>query len=103
MLDKASLIPNLLAKLEKLPSGEAIDLRTYKRNRSILIIKKTIDTYVIVENGFYQDRMRIPSSQLKKTLKTLVKREFPRSNKVRVYHLGSWDETKQDLPARKKL
>ena len=103
MLDKASLIPNILAKLDKLPCGEAIDLRTYKRNRSILIVKKTVDTYMIVENGFYQDRMRIPSSKLKKTLKTLVKREFPRSNKVRVYYLGSWDETEQNPPARKKL
>ncbi len=103
MLDKASLIPTLLTKLEKLPSGEAIDLRTYKRNRSVLIVKKTPQSYVIIENGFSRDHLHVSAAKLKKTLKTLLKREFPRSNKVRLYYLGQWGEATQSLPKMKKL
>jgi hypothetical protein len=103
MLDKATLLPTLMDKLARLPCGEAVDLRTYKRNRYVLIVKKDSDSFLIVENGFYQDRFLVSSSKLKKTLKVLIKREFPRSNKVRLYPLGPWDERSDPLPKRKKL
>jgi len=88
MLDKSTLIPNLLKRLQKLPVGDYIDVRSYKRDRSLLIIKLPGGYFRIVENGFEQHEFELDESALKKTLKTLVKREFPRSNKIRLYAMG---------------
>jgi hypothetical protein len=89
MLDKATALPALLRRLEKLPAGHALDLRTYKRNRSVLIRRTGEDEFSVAEDGFHKEDFRVPLSGLKKLLKTLLKREFPRSAKIRVYDLGA--------------
>ncbi|OIQ49266.1 hypothetical protein BerOc1_01191 [Pseudodesulfovibrio hydrargyri] len=101
MLDKATALPALLRKLEKLPQGHALDLRTYKRNRSVLIRRTGTDAFAVTEDGFHQEDFSVPLSGLKKLLRTLLKREFPRSTKIRVYDLGAADG--QDLPAGRKV
>lgn len=90
MLDKSALIPALRARIAKLPVGHAIDLRTYKRDRSVVIVKLTAEQLLIIEDGFEQNEYRIEKGGLQKILKTLLKREFPRSNKVRLYQLGEY-------------
>jgi hypothetical protein len=101
MLDKATALPALLRRLEKLPLGHALDLRTYKRNRSVLVRRTDADAFHVVEDGFHQEDFRVPFSDLKKLLKTLLKREFPRSTKIRVYDLGAADG--EDLPTGRKI
>ncbi|MCF8086300.1 MAG: hypothetical protein K9J48_05345 [Desulfohalobiaceae bacterium] len=103
MLDVSALIPAVLAKLDKLPSGHALDLRTYKRNRSVIIRKQDEDSFLFLENGFYQDRLTVPGDKVKKTLKKMLRKEFPRSRKVRVYELGPWDEETSEPPKLKTL
>ncbi len=103
MLDKSAVVQAILNKLDKIPCGHALDLRTYKRNRSVIILKQTEDSYRIIEDGFSQERFTVPSAKLKKTLQKLLKKEFPRSRKVRVYDLGSWDEDKDFPPKLKTL
>lgn len=103
MLDKSTVIQAVQSKLDKMPSGHALDLRTYKRNRSVIILKQTEEAYLIIENGFSQERFSVPAGKLKKTLQKLLKREFPRSRKVRVYDLGAWDESQESPPQLKTL
>ncbi len=103
MLEVTALIPAVLAKLDKLPKGHAIDLRTYKRNRSVIIRKEDEESFYFVENGFYQDQFTVPKDKVKKTLKKMLKKEFPRSRKVRVYDLGVWDEKTDEVLPLKKL
>lgn len=91
MIDKATALESMLRKLEKLPVGHALDLRTYKRNRSVLVRRTAPDAFDVTEDGFHRDRFQVPFSGLKKLLKTLLKREFPRSTKIRVYDLGAAD------------
>ncbi|MFO7816906.1 MAG: hypothetical protein ACQES5_08350 [Thermodesulfobacteriota bacterium] len=91
MLDKSALIPAVSQKLEKIPIGSCIELRTYKRNRSVLIIKTTREIYNFIENGFEKTSFEVKASKLKSALKKILKREFPRSNKIRVYDLGKYD------------
>ncbi|MGE4423714.1 MAG: hypothetical protein AB7D39_15575 [Pseudodesulfovibrio sp.] len=91
MLDKATALPALLRKLDKLPQGHALDLRTYKRNRSVLIRRAGADAFDVAEDGFHREDFRVPFSGLKKLLRVLLKREFPRSTKIRVYDLGAAD------------
>ena len=103
MLDVSTLIPSIQARLDKLPVGHALDLRTYKRNRNVIIRKQDQDSFLFLENGFYQDRMTVPGDKVKKTLKKMLKKEFPRSRKVRVYDLGFWDEEAEKPPQLKTL
>ena len=101
MLDKATALPALLRRLDKLPRGHALDLRTYKRNRSVLIRRVGADAFDVIEDGFQREDFRVPFSGLKKLLKTLLKREFPRSTKIRVYDLGA--ASGQALPTGRKV
>jgi len=88
MIDKATAIETVMRKLKKLPQGHAIDLRTYKRNRSVVIARTGENKFDVVEKGFFEERFLVPLSKMKKLLKNLLKREFPRSTKIRLYDLG---------------
>jgi len=92
MLDKDKIIETVIAKLKKLPVDHYLDLRTYKRNRSLVIIKKSEDDFLIIEDGYFHERCQLKSDKLKKTLKTLLRKEFPRSHKIRLYVMGSFSE-----------
>ncbi len=87
MLDIAGAIPTIITKLKKLPIGRGLDLRTFKRDRSVAIIRTAEDSYHVTENGFEQATLETNIKGMKKALKTLLKREFPRSNKIRVYEI----------------
>ena len=89
MIDKPSVIKTVLEKLAKLPVGHYLDLRTYKRNRSVIIVRRESDL-LIIEDGFHKESFTVDLSKLKSLLKTLLKREFPRSNKVRLYTMGEY-------------
>lgn len=84
MLDISAAVPIISKKLKDLPIGEGLDLRTYKRDRSLVILKSSGTEYRIIENGFAKQEFVIPADKLAKTMKSLLKKEFPRSNKVRV-------------------
>ena len=103
MIDKTTLIPAVLQKAKKLPVNHCIDVRTYKRDRSVLIVKLSIDVFLVKEDGFYQEEFEVPLGKLSKLLKTLLKKEFPRSHKVRLYDLGEYSPEKFAGIARKKI
>jgi len=91
MIDKATAVETVLRKLKKLPIGHAIDLRTYKRNRSVVIKRTGDDEFDVVEKGYNEERFLVPLSKMKKLMKNLLKKEFPRSTKIRMYDLGEAD------------
>jgi hypothetical protein len=84
MIDIKTLIPSVQKRLDRLDVGGEIELKTYKRDRGVTIIKVTDDRLLIREDGFVKNEFEIPVEKLKKTLKSLLKKEFPRSNKVRL-------------------
>lgn len=92
MIDKDKIIETVMTKLEKLPVEHYLDLRTYKRNRSLVIVKKSEDNFLIIEDGYFREKHYLRSDKLKKSLKTLLKKEFPRSNKIRLYVMGKFSE-----------
>ncbi|XPV76827.1 MAG: hypothetical protein ACNI27_02585 [Desulfovibrio sp.] len=91
MIDKSSAISTIKQKLTKLPVGHCLDLRTYKRDRSVVIRKDDENTYLFIVNGFSKERITVSVKKLERTLKGLLKKEFPRSNKIRLYDLGKTD------------
>ena len=118
MIDKTNAVRILLERVAKLPCGHALDIRTYKRNRSVVLVRRMKpasgagqcpdgqptsdrDTVLIIENGFAQERFCVPFARLGKILKTILRREFPRSTKIRVYDLGEFAEDKAGLDRKK--
>lgn len=79
-------VQQIVRKLEP-PAG--VEILTYKRNRGITIIKIDEETLSVQERGYEENTFQVSMSGLGKLLKTISKREFPRSRKVRVYQLDS--------------
>lgn len=92
MIDKTKILETVYEKLEKLPSGHYLDLRTYKRNRSVIIVKENESKFLVVQNGYSSERFTVEGDKLGKLLKTVIRREFPRSNKIRLYVMGEFQE-----------
>ena len=103
MIDKTKIIDAVTERLKNLPTGHYLDLRTYKRNRSILIVKMDEDDLLIIEDGFFKERFRINSDKLRKLLSALLKKEFPRSHKIRLYAMGRFMEREMQNIKRKIL
>ncbi|KAB1442161.1 hypothetical protein [Pseudodesulfovibrio senegalensis] len=87
MIDKSSAMNTILRKLDKMDIGQGLDLRTYKRNRAILIRRTGPDSFAVVQAGYESNTFEENGTSIKKRLKTLFKKEFPRSTKIRVYAL----------------
>jgi hypothetical protein len=92
MIDKTKIIDTVCERIKKLPVGHYLDLRTYKRNRSVIIVRMAEEDLLVVENGFFKERYRSKPDKLKKLLKTLIRREFPRSRKIRLYAMGEFKD-----------
>jgi hypothetical protein len=103
MIDKTKIIDSVCERLKKLPVSHCLDLRTYKRNRSVMIAKLAEDDLLIIEDGYFKERFRVKPDKLKKALKTVVKKEFPRSRKIRLYVLDKLVEGEPLNTGRKKL
>ena len=96
MIDKEKIIDTVTERLNKLPVGHYVDMRTYKRNRSVFIVKMSEDDLLIIEDGFFKERFHIKTEKLNKLLTTLLKKEFPRSHKIRLYVMGKFTEEAQN-------
>ncbi len=104
MIDKTVILDTLMQRLDKLPSGHALEVLTYKRNRGLVLVRTSQDSFQVLEHGYNEERFdNVPRGKLKKLCKTLLKREFPRSTKVRLYQLGEFDEQQWRDTQRKVL
>lgn len=85
MINKESFISDTLKRIQKLEVGKQLEIYTFKKDRKI-IIEKFEAYYNVYEDGFEKQYFQhLELQAIKKLLKTLERREFPRSNKLRVY------------------
>lgn len=91
MIDKSTALEDLLRRLGKLPTGHCLEVRSYKRDRALLLRRRGVDAYEIREDGFFAERHVCDGKGLRRLLRTLLKREFPRSAKLRLSQLGACD------------
>lgn len=101
MIDKRNLRKVLLERLAGLPEGHAVDIRTYKRNRSVVFVRLAEERFRVVVKGFEDEDFIVPEGRLPRTIRKLLSREFPRSNKVRLYMLGEHDPDADAAQSRK--
>ena len=92
MINKANLVDTLEKRLKKMAVGTCLDIRSYKRDRKILVVRQSQDEVLVIEEGFSSRRYTVPVAGFKKLMKVLVKHEFPRSNKIRIYTEENWSE-----------
>ena len=83
-----SVLRNLLQKLEKLHPPQSIELLSYKRNRSIAVLLLDDGKILVRERGYRDAEQVVEKSLLPRHLK-LIKYEFPRSRKVRIYQVDN--------------
>ncbi|MBU1232139.1 MAG: hypothetical protein KKD01_01470 [Proteobacteria bacterium] len=84
LIKVASILADTLRILEKIDPPGGVELLSYKRNRRIAIIKRDVAEVRLQEHGYQEQELDIPLPQLAKELKAMIKREFPRSRKVRM-------------------
>jgi hypothetical protein len=92
MIDKSKLIGTVLQKVAHLTTGHYLDIRTYKRNRYVLIVKNSGEEFTVIVEGYCKESIQVKSEKLEKTLSTIFRREFPRSNKIRLYRMGEFTD-----------
>lgn len=82
MVDMSNFIDYTLMKLKHIEVGEAIELLTFKKDRKVIVVKEE-EYFTLHEDGFYHEVFEnLDTKELKKLLKTMVRREFPRSNRL---------------------
>ena len=84
LVNMTTLITDSLRALKKIQPPGGIELLSYKRNRGLAIIKKQDDLVEIREHGYAEQVLELTVDKLEKELKTMIRREFPRSRKVRL-------------------
>lgn len=89
MVEKAAVISVVLARLKKCTDGDTLELLTWKRDRSLRVMKGAENTFLVVEDGFVCEEFCVQMGRLPRLLRTIVKREFPRSRKVRMHVVRS--------------
>lgn len=100
LVNRDSLLKKITTTLSKLEPEQGLEILSYKRNRGIEILLRDSDTVWVRERGYAEEEYLIDMEGLPKLLKSLIKREFPRSRKVRLYQISTPEELGQ---ARKKL
>lgn len=103
MIDKNTFIKVLIERAKKLPVGHYLDIRSYKRNRTVFVVKKDHDSFLVIEDGFFKEEFRVNLAKLKKLFKVILRKEFPRSHKVRLYTMGKYNEKEAKAIKRKKI
>lgn len=70
--------------IKSCPANSGMELMSYKRNRTIAITSLGHKKFLLIEKGYTEDEYEVDIAELPKILKKAMKREFPRSRKVRL-------------------
>jgi len=90
-IDKGRVLHEIMQRIKKIKTGEGILLQPYKKDRSVCVVRRA-GHYHVHERGFARNDFVVENRKIKKLLKTLCRREFPRSNKIRLTILRNGDE-----------
>lgn len=96
LVNKSVILSYTLRELQKTPLSSCVGLYSYKRNRKVIICKNSAQTYHIVVDGYVVSEKEINKKSVEKELRTIIKREFPRSRQIRFYRLSVADSEKID-------
>lgn len=84
-----SALKQAVTRLAKMNPPEGLEILSYKRNRSIYLMRKDKESVLIRERGYIEKDLVVKIGELQKALKPIFKAEFPRSRKVRIYNIAT--------------
>lgn len=87
-----NIILDTVRNLKNMPVNGGLELMSYKRNRTIAVIRLDQDTFQVQQKGYVEQTLTVPADGLQKVLKKAVKKEFPRSRKVRIFKFTDPDQ-----------
>jgi hypothetical protein len=85
--------------MKKMHPPQALALLSYKRDRGLIILFRENNEYEVREYGFNNQETVVKSERIGRLLKTIIKREFPRSHRVRLLKLASLKDLSISVPA----
>ncbi len=94
LINKSAIIHYTLRELLKLPPSNSVGLYSYKRNRKVLLHNLSDEEFLVKVDGYAVSEKKIKKNSIEKELRTIVKREFPRSRKIRFYKFSDIDDEK---------
>lgn len=89
LVNRDSALNKALQLISCCETGAGLELMSYKRNRTIALIRASENTVSFVEKGYIIREAAVEITSLKKQLKSAIAREFPRSRKIRFHLLKS--------------
>ncbi len=92
LVNIGSVRQKTLKILSKTAPPGGVELLSYKRNRAIAIICRPDATFLVKERGYIVQDVVSNELKLSRLLKEMIKREFPRSRKVRVMKFSDPEE-----------
>ncbi|CAG36967.1 hypothetical protein [Desulfotalea psychrophila] len=85
MINKANLKSTLQKRMGQLEEGQLLAFLTFKRDRTIYILRQNGKTFALYQDGFEKKSYEgLEPAKLLKIFKTAAKKEFPRSNKIHI-------------------
>ncbi|MCK5231604.1 MAG: hypothetical protein KAR13_15130 [Desulfobulbaceae bacterium] len=100
LLNIETCLKRALNMLEKSSAPAGVEILSYKRNRGVAVLKLDDNRFLVRERGYNDEEFRSDYSDLARRLKSIFKREFPRSRKLRLYRLAGPEEINRP---RKKM
>jgi hypothetical protein len=80
-VETGRLLHTVLGCLQQLEAGKSVLLQPYKKDRSVLV-SRFEEGYRVLEDGFVKKEYQVGEEKIRKLLKKLIRKEFPRSNRV---------------------
>jgi|GEM_PF-789223 hypothetical protein len=74
-----------LRLLDRIDPPGGIEFLSYKRNRSVAIVCLGYGNFFVREKGYDVQEIHVGRDRLPRILKAMIKKEFPRSRKVRLF------------------
>lgn len=85
MIAAASLQSECQVRLKKMVVGDVLSVRTWKGDRGLTVTCTGEDAFTLAEDGFQnQSEDGLSRQMVLKAIKPIARREFPRSNKLRL-------------------
>ena len=88
LINKDAALREALRIIEKCREDSGVELLSYKRNRTVALIRRAGSAVSVRENGYLVEECTVCLQELPKLLKSCIHREFPRSRKIRLYKIS---------------
>lgn len=92
LLNIDTVIRETIRSLKETAIGGGVEIMSYKRNRIVAIIVERNELLTIREKGYLDEEESTSFEALPKNLKKRIKREFPRSRKLRLVKFADASE-----------